>query len=345
MGSTPRARLRPRSIRATLERSGIRRRGGPRNGFHYRCADGAAPSRAQLARIERMSIPPAWRSVLIAASPRARVQAIGLDAAGRSQYLYRASHTRRRSRAKFARLVAFGRALPCLRRAFHRDLSRAGLPREKSVAAALLLLTASAMRPGSEAYAAENRTFGLATLRDSHVEIAGARIRLRFRGKRGVLHRQEFTDRRLARLLAAMKALPGRELIAYVDGDGRARDIRRRDLNDYVKREMGAAFSARDFRTWRATLVCAAALHAERGVAPAERERAIARAVGVTAAWLGNTPAVAREAYIHPALIAAFRAGRVVARPLAHPAALIERRPTTLDPSERALLTLLRRAR
>ena len=329
------------TLRSTLQRSGIRRRGSPEGGFRYRRASGAPIRDEDRERIERLAIPPAWRNVVIARSAGAKVQAIGLDAAGRWQYLYRASHTARRSRAKFVRLVKFGAALPELRRALHRDMRRPGLPREKVIAGALLFLTASAMRPGGEVYARDNRTFGLSTLRNHHAEVTGDAILLRFRGKHGLAQRHELRSKKLARLLRAMRRLPGRELFSFRDALGEVRDLRRAHLNDYVKEAMGGRFSARDFRTWMGTLLCAAALKAERGVHTDGPKRAVGRAVRATAKSLGNTPAVAREAYIHPAVIEAFLEGRVVSSALASPETLIVRRSSGLDRSERALLSLL----
>ena len=352
----------PTILRTRLQSTGIRRLGGPRNGFRYRRVDGGRPTAADLARIAALRIPPAWRPVTIARSPGAKLQAVGLDAAGRWQYLYRASHTARRARAKFDRLIAFIEALPALRRTLHRDLAREGLPLEKGLAGSILLLAACALRSGAEVYARDHGTFGLATLRPQHVEIAGECIRLRFRGKHRVIQRHQIRSRHLARLLGEIKRLPGRELLKYRDTRGRARDIGRRHLVAYVKRAMGARFVARDFRTWAATLLCAAALRREaratrgrtavasrtRAAAALGREsaaspdRAIARALRETAAHLGNTPAVVRESYVHPGLLRAFERGRVVSHALPSADALSGRRSASLERAERALVTLLR---
>ena len=327
--------------RDALQARGIRRAGGPRNGFRFRHASGAAITPAERERIARLRIPPAWRQVLIAASVKARVQAIGLDAAGRWQYLYLRAHALRQSRGKFDRLAAFGRALPALRASLRRDLARPGLPRERAVAAALLLLSATALRPGNDAYARANGTFGLATLRPRHVSVRGERVRLDFRGKHGVRQLCEVRDRRLAQLVVMMLRSPGRELFKFRDARGRLTDLRSDHLNDYVQHAMGARFSARSFRTWTGTLVCAAALKRPGVGAAGGRRAALVRALQETARVLGNTPAVTRESYVHPAVIAAWLAGRVVSVALADPYALAGRLPVGLHRAERALLELL----
>jgi DNA topoisomerase I len=337
--------VRDAAIRDRLKSHGIRRLGSPRAGFRYRHAGGRAVSRADLERIRGLRVPPAWRDVSIAPSPRERVQAIGLDAAGRWQYRYGAAHTDRRARDKFARLVEFGARLPDLRRALRRDLARPGLPLEKVQALSLLLLSACALRAGAEEYARDHGTFGLATLRPRHVEIRGDLVRLRFRGKHGVFQDQAIRSRPIARLLRAMKRLAGHELLKYRDHEGQVRDIRRHHLNDYIKSVMGRRFTARDFRTWAGTLLCAAALRRAVGIDARGRgrERAIVQAVKDTAARLGNTPAVVRQSYVHPGLLTAFRCGQFVGHGLENPEAYLAHRTHGLAQAERALLSLLRR--
>ena len=320
---------------------GIRRLGTPARGFRYRAIGGGRVTAEDLQRIRKLRVPPAWRDVYIARTARERVQAIGLDAAGRWQYRYDPAHTERRSKVKFDRLLAFGAVLPGLRRALRRDLAREGLPLEKAQAAAVLLMSASALRPGAEEYARDNGTFGLATLRSNHVEIRGGLIRLNFRGKHGIQQRQEIRSRLLARLLGEMKRLPGRELLKYRGDDGGLCDIRRHHVNVYVKQAMDSRFSARDFRTWAGTLLCAAALKRARDTAPST-QRAITQALKETAGRLGNTPAVVRNSYVHPGLIDAFRAGQVVSHAIDRAEGLMGHRHVGLSRPERALLALLR---
>lgn len=333
--------MRSATVRDRLQAGGIRRLGSAARGFRYRGADGSRVSAADVARIRKLRVPPAWREVSIARSPRERVQAIGLDAAGRWQYRYDPAHTVRRAKMKFDRLLHFGAALPTLRRSLRRDLAREGLPMEKAQAAAVMLMSTSALRPGAEEYARDNGTFGLATLRSDHVDIRGARIRLDFRGKHGIQQRQEIRSRLLARLLGEMKRLPGKELLKYRGDDGGLCDMQRHHVNAYVKQAMGSRFSARDFRTWAATLTAAAALKRERETAPST-QRAISAALKETAALLGNTPAVVRNSYIHPGVIDAFRAGRVVSHAIDRPEGLMGHRQVGLSRPERALLALVR---
>jgi DNA topoisomerase-1 len=332
--------MREARLRDRLRQHGILRSGTPRRGFRYRHADGRRVARADRARIDGLKVPPAWREVAIAPSAGERVQAVGLDAAGRWQYWYTDAHTERRSKQKFARLLAFGAALPGLRGTLRKDLARPGLPIEKTQACAVLLMSACAMRPGAEEYARDNGTFGLATLRERHVTIRGDRLSLNFRGKHGVVQNYELTSRLLARLLRTMKKLPGHELLKYQDDDGGTCDLRRHHVNAYVKSVMGRAFSARDFRTWAGTLWCAARLRDE-ALSGEPSQAAVRRAFQATAEHLGNTPAVVRDSYVHPGVVAAFRKGRVVSHGAGTPEGLMVHR-SGLDRAERALLRLLR---
>jgi DNA topoisomerase-1 len=340
------------TIRDHLLATGIRRLGGPHNGFRYRRADGRRATAADLRRIAALSLPAPWTDVRIARSPREPVQAVGRDAAGRWQYRYLESRVRRRSHAKFDRLLAFGSALPRLRRALARDLARPGLPREKALACAVSLLLAVFLRPGTDVYAEQNGTFGLATLRDRHVRVDGDCIRFDFRGKRAQRQQSELRDARLARLVAAMQRLPGAELLQFVDARGRVRDVKRAHLDRYIKRAMGSAFSARAFRTWGGTLLFAGALaRVARGGQRtgsggiAARHAAVADALRTTAAQLGNTVEACRRAYVHPGVLREFARGRTVSAPLARVEALIAHGRAGFDRSERALLALLRRDR
>lgn len=347
------------TLRSRLQRTGIHRSGGPGGGFRYRRANGAAVSAAERRRIARLRVPPAWREVAIAPRAGAKVQAVGQDAAGRWQYLYLKDHTARRARRKFGRLLAFARALPLVRAAVRRDLARPGMPLERACAVAVLLLGAAALRPGTERYARENGAFGLATLRPRHVSVNGAAVRLTFRGKHGVRQEKLLRGARLARLVREMLRMPGRELFKYRGPNGAVRDLRAAHLNAYVKRAMGARFTAKDFRTWCATVYCAGVLSRsslaivellaadavtrERSVARL-REHAIRVALAMTAAWLGNTPAVVRESYVHPAVLDAFREGHGVACALERPEVLAERVPHGLHRAEREVVRVIAEA-
>ncbi len=326
-----------------LAATGIRRKGSKKTGFRYVRADGSRVSATEQARIEALRIPPAWRDVAIHPSPRGALQAIGRDAAGRWQYRYNESHVARRERRKYARLSAFAQALPRMRRALVRDLARPGLPREKVLACALRLLSGCLLRPGSARYAQENESFGVATLRRRHVSVEGSVVRLDFPGKSGKRQRRELEDRRVARIVRRLIRAPG-EVFKYRGAGGDWIDVRRRHINDYIKEIMGERFSAKDFRTWAGTLLCACSL-ARAGVAPGESRKArrwkLVAAVRETARRLGNTPAVCRSAYIFPSVLSGFERGRVIESNFRTFEELLARRHG-LHRSEKALLRFLK---
>jgi DNA topoisomerase-1 len=328
-----------------LQRTGIRRIGTPRTGFRFVTADGRRVHPTQRARLATLKLPPAWSRVAVSASPASRVQAVGRDAAGRWQYVYHASHVRRREEAKFERMLEFGRALPKLRRTVARDLAQPGLGKCTVLACIVRVLATCFLRPGSEEYADANGSFGLATLRSDHVSVRGTTVRFEFTGKAGKLQQRELRDPRVARIVARLLELPGRELFKYVASDGTVCDVRRSHINQYLKEVMGHRFSAKDFRTWAGTLICACALcHA--GVADGESVRArrkkLVAAVKATALQLGNTPAVCRSSYISPAVVTSFEHGRVLDTRIASLDDLLAGSDgTALRRCEKALLDLL----
>jgi DNA topoisomerase-1 len=314
-------------------------------GFTYATPTGRrVRSATTLARIRAIAIPPAWTEVWICPDPNGHIQAVGRDAAGRRQYRYHASFRQRRDTGKFERLIRFGEALPRIRRRVRGDLARRGLPREKVLAAVVALLELTSLRVGNPEYAVLNRSFGLSTLRDRHARISGSTIRLRFRGKGGRTEERTIIDRRLAAVVRRCQELPGQELFQYEDEAGSARPIASEDVNDYIRDAAGdPAFSAKDFRSWTATVRAFRALRA--GLAdddaPSARRR-LMDALRHTADALGNTLSVTRASYVHPGLVAAFEAegddvvrGQRATADLARPA----RRDEELD-----LLRLLRRA-
>ncbi len=254
--------------------------------------------RETLARLRALAIPPAWADVWICPSRDGHIQATGRDARGRKQYRYHPAFRSRRDTDKFGRLIRFAERLPRIRRRVERDLARRGLPREKVLAAVVRLLELTRFRVGNPEYARVNRSFGLSTLRDRHARVEGHRIRFRFRGKGGRLHETELADRRLATIVRRCRELPGQELFQYVDG-GEVRDVTSDDVNGYVRDAAGDdEFSAKDFRTWAATVVAHRALRdGSSGVPAAMRQ---------TAEALGNTASVVRQSYVHPAVVEAF---------------------------------------
>jgi DNA topoisomerase-1 len=327
-----------------LQENGILRLGSMKSGFRYRYAAGGRPGLVQRARIRDLRVPPAWQQVAIARSPRATVQAVGQDRAGRWQYLYHERAVARRERRKAERLVAFIRALPRLRARVARDLTRGDLDREHVLACILRILSTCFLRPGSEEYASENGSFGIATLRTRHVRVRGSRVMLQFNGKSGRKGAYEIADRRVATIVRALLRIPGRRVFRFRDEHGELRDVRRHHINAYIKEAMGGAFSAKDFRTWAGTVTCACGLAragVDPGASPRQVRRTIAAAVKETAEALGNTPAVSRSSYISPAVIRAFENGLVLTGPTADPSILARHRGARLHRCERGLLRLL----
>lgn len=293
-----------------------RRKAG--NGFDYFDCDGAPIRDSRvLDRIRGLAIPPAWSDVWICPGAKGHIQAVGRDARGRKQYRYHPLWRDARDSHKFDRLIAFGRALPRLRRRVEADLSKRGLVREKVLAAVVRTMERTLIRVGNEAYARQNRSFGLTTLRDRHARIGREKAVFEFRGKSGKAHVTEFRDRRLARVLKACQDLPGQRLFQYLDEDGQRRTVESADVNAYIRDAMGDAFSAKDFRTWAGTIAAAQALAlCARSTPGTDARRNVQTCVRAVARLLGNTPAVARSAYIHPAILKAFETGDLDLGPL-----------------------------
>jgi DNA topoisomerase-1 len=287
-----------------------RRRAG--TGWSYRGPDGPVRDRATLARIRALAIPPAWRDVWICCDPDGHLQAVGRDARGRKQYRYHARWRDVRDAAKYDRLVAFCRALPRLRRRVERDLACSCLCREKVVALVVSLLERAQLRVGNDEYARTNDAYGATTLRDRHARIEGGRLELRYRGKGGTERHIVLHDARLARLVRRCRELPGQRLFQYVGDDGTPVPVTSTDVNDYLRESTGGPFTAKDFRTWAASIACATLLAAcpcdgsERA-----RKAEVNRVVKEVAAQLGNTPAVCRRSYIHPRVIDGFMEGEL----------------------------------
>ncbi len=295
------------------ETPGIRRRRRGK-GFSYLDPQGRPLTDSQeLRRIAALAIPPAWTGVWICPLPNGHLQATGRDARGRKQYRYHPSWRAVRDETKFGRMIAFGEALPRLRARVERDLALSGLPRDKVLAAVVRLLETTLIRVGNQEYARDNRSFGLTTLRSRHVDIEGGTLRFNFRGKSGKEHSVAIADRRLARVVRACRELPGHELFQYLDDDGERQAVSSGDVNEYVRAATGEEFTAKDFRTWGGTALALSALTAI-GRAASEREaaRAVAGVVKLVAEQLGNRPAMCRKYYIHPGVIDAFMADRLL---------------------------------
>lgn len=283
-----------------------RRRNG--KGFMYHDPAGAVlRDKAALARIEALAVPPAWTEVWICPDPRGHLQATGRDARGRKQYRYHPRWREVRDGTKYGHMLTFGRALPRIRRRVEQDLRRPGLPREKVLAAVVRLMEHTLARVGNPEYARENHSFGLTTLQNRHVRIAGGRIELDFHAKSGLRHHSVVADRKLARILKNCRDLPGSELFQYLDEEGNRHSIESEDLNAYLRDISGAEITAKDFRTWAATNLALFELAARREAKPTKR--AVVEVVKGVAEQLGNTPAVCRKCYIHPGLLEAYASG------------------------------------
>lgn len=289
-----------------------RRRAG--KGFAYRQPNGeAVRDAATLQRIRALAIPPAYTEVWICRSARGHLQATGRDARGRKQYRYHAQCSAIRGDGKFDRIVAFGKALPKLRRALRRDLALPGWPREKVLALVVAVMADTLIRVGNEGYARDNKSFGLTTLRNRHAEfVGGGRARLRFKGKGGQDNDIALDDKRLAKLVRGVQQLPGQALFQYRDDDGSVQPVDSGEINDHLRAVMGESFTAKDFRTWGGTL---AAFQRLATTEPPEEasERSLKElqneVVQSVADALGNTPAVCRKAYIDPCTFAGWREG------------------------------------
>jgi DNA topoisomerase-1 len=280
-----------------------RRRAG--KGFSYRLPTGEpVRDRETLARIRSLAIPPAWTDVWICRSPDGHIQATGRDARGRKQYRYHPRWREQRDEGKFERVIEFANALDAIRARVDADLALPGLPREKVLAAVIRLLELTLIRVGNEEYARLNSSFGLSTLKDRHARIEGTAVRFRFKGKAGITHEVGLRDRRLATIVKRCRDLRGQDLFQYVEPDGTVRDVRSDDVNAYIREVSGGPFSAKDFRTWAGTVLAFRALRSMEAPSgeTAAKKRVVA-AVRETADRLGNTPAVARSSYVHPAVL------------------------------------------
>jgi DNA topoisomerase-1 len=282
-----------------------------KSGFSYRDAEGRPVTDAQtLERIRALVIPPAWTDVWICPSARGHIQCTGRDQKGRKQYRYHPDWRQDRDAIKYDRVIAFGRALPRLRKRVEADLARRGLPREKVLAAVIAVMEITLIRVGNEEYARTNRSFGLTTLRDRHAKISTGGAVFEFRGKSGKVHQTGFRDRRLARIVKACQDIPGQRLFQYVGEDGQRRGVESADVNAYIREVLGDDFSAKDFRTWAGTLSAARGLvmHPPAATA-AEAKRNVVACVKAVAGLLGNTAAVCKGSYIHPLVLESYERG------------------------------------
>ena len=328
-----------------LQTIGIRRLGTPKRGFRYESQNGRL-TQTDLQRIYELKIPPAWTDVAINPATTGRLQAVGKDAAGRWQYLYHESHRRTQELRKFRRLTKFAAEIPKMRSTVTRQLRQPGLGRERVLATVLRILSTCFMRPGSEVYANEHGSYGIATLRRKHVTVKGDVVEFDFPGKSGVRQYRQLNDRQVARVIRSLLKVPGFNVFKYQNGDGNFVKVTGRHINAYIKEVMGSSFSAKDFRTWAGTLVCACALAREGNEIPVKKtakNQRIVAAIKETAEVLGNTPAVCRGSYVCPEIINAFEKGRVLDTSVKSLDDLIAFRGHGLHKAEKALLKFLKR--
>lgn len=260
-----------------------------------------------LARIRKLAIPPAYTDVWICPKPDGHIQATGRDAKGRKQYRYHALFREIRDGSKFDHMLEFARVLPDIRSQVDRHLALRGLPREKVLATIVQLLETTLIRVGNAHYARQNKSFGLTTLQNRHVEITGNQLRFQFKGKSGKQWRLHIRDRRIAKIVRAIQELPGQQLFQYADDDGVLREITSGDINDYLKAISGADVTAKDFRTWTGTVSAAVLLAGlESAATKTETQRNLRSTIETVAGQLGNTPTICRKSYIHPDIIAGY---------------------------------------
>jgi DNA topoisomerase-1 len=311
---------------------GINRLGKPGR-FRYREPGGkTVKDRATLARIRKLVIPPAWTDVWIALRDDDHLQATGRDAKGRKQYRYHADFAQVRDAVKYAHLVEFADALPVLRRRLSRDMAQPGLPREKILAAIVSLLENTLIRVGNEDYARTNQSFGLTTLRNRHVKVNGAQVRFLFKGKSGKQWSLSLRAPRVAKVVRSCQELPGQHLFEYLGEDGAVRAVSSSDVNAYLREISGRDITAKDFRTWAGTVKAAMGLRGQEAT-----KKSLRTVIAAVAEELGNTVAVCRKCYIHPAILSGFEAGSLSFR-------LPARGRGGLSAAEAGVLSFLRKA-
>jgi DNA topoisomerase I len=327
-----------------MARKGGWRRVGSRRHFRYENAKGRRiTDQDQLERIESLRIPPAWKDVWISPRPGAKLQATGVDAAGRRQYLYHPAYRAKQEQAKYDKLVRFAERLPELRKVMAEHLAGEQFTCEWTSALAVRLINLGWFRVGSDRYVKKHRTFGITTLNKNHVTVRGSRVVFRYRGKHRVLAHTAVVDAELAESLGALASLDGGRRLFCYQTDEEIFNLNGRKLNEYIQEHMGEEFTAKDFRTWGGTLIAAVYL-AEHGLAETEAEakRIVAGAMRCVGEELGNTPAVARSSYVSPAVVEQYLDGRTIDDFRPRHLRVVRAREIELDLEEQALLSLLR---
>ena len=326
------------------EEPGIRRRKSGK-GFTYKGPDGKAVQDAStLARIRSLAIPPAWTDVWICPLENGHIQATGRDAKNRKQYRYHPKWREVRDGTKFEHMLDFARVLPGIRERVAADMAKRGLPREKVLATVVYLLENTLIRIGNTDYAKQNKSYGLTTLRDRHVDVDGGQLRFEFKGKSGKTWRLQVKDRRIARIVKACQDIPGQHLFQYVDEAGERHGITSADVNAYLREISGREITAKDFRTWAGTVLAAMALREfEVFDSAAKAKKNVRAAIEAVSARLGNTPTICRKCYIHPEVLNCYLDGNVVSDLKEEVETELRQELSSLKPEEAAVLTLLQR--
>ena len=324
------------------EEPGIRRQRSGK-GFAYKGRDGSAiADKRVLERIYRLAIPPAWTDVWICASSNGHIQATGRDARGRKQYRYHPRWREVRDSTKFEHMVEFARALPKIRKRMAADLASRGLSLRKVLATVVYLLENTLIRIGNSDYAKQNKSFGLTTLRDGHVDVNGSEMRFEFKGKSGKTWKLRMRDRRIASVVKSCQDLPGQHLFQYFDENGERQQISSNDVNDYLREIAGTDVTAKDYRTWAGTVLAAMALSEfEAFDSEAGAKRNVKAAIEKVAARLGNTPTICRQCYVHPEVVKAYLEGSVLTALQQEAESELKRKLGKLSPEEAAVLSLI----
>ncbi len=312
--------------------------------FQYLDADGdRVIDKEILERIEALVLPPAWTKVAVSPVANSHLQAIGFDEKGRKQYRYHEDWLKFRDETKFDKMVEFGKVLPRLRAQVDEDMAKHGLPREKVLATVVRLLEKTMIRVGNEQYAKENKSYGLTTLRNRHVSANTNQVHIEFKGKSGKFHDIHVEDRRLARLIRKLQELPGQDLFQYLDQDDDTHTVTSSDVNEYIQLVTNSEFTAKDFRTWKGTILAAVALaDCEYCDSQSKNKSSVSGAVKEVAIQLGNTPKVCRKCYIHPLVIESFLEGNKIT---INTDESVEVETLTLLPEEKVVLKFLENTR
>ena len=323
-------------------RPGIQRKRASK-GFRYITPDGKPlRDKEDLARIKALVIPPAWTEVWICPNPKGHLQATGRDVKGRKQSRYHPHWREVRDETKYERMLLFGHALPMIRERVEHDLALPGLPRLKVLATIVRLMELTLIRVGNVEYARENKSYGLTTMRNKHVEVEGATVKFNFLGKSRVQHAIDVNDRRLAKIVKRCMDLPGYELFQYVDSDGTHHAIDSADVNGYLHEITDQHFTAKDFRTWAGTVLASMALQEfDTFQSEAQAKKNVVQAITTVAARLGNTPSICRKCYVHPLVLESYFAGSMIKLTACSEVVEVARPTHGLRQEEEALLRLL----